>query len=840
MSEGKEIKFKFVVDEQSAQRVNRVLDEMIKRAQDLAKTLQGVGGVGGGGTGLLGKGTVGGGVGRASPQSTMASAASSTTQKVSFASVLGQNVDMLKKMGAEGTMAMKAMSDALATGVTKQKSSIGALEGELSKLLKMYQGVGVQGGEAFSKRIQDRIAETTAKLGAARKELSELQKAQGQADAAMAPNAEPSKLGRFARLRGFLNQGGGIGAQEVSAAGISRIPGIGGMLGGVGGLAGGAMFAGAGAAASFGVAAARQAAMSAYNAPALAQAARLQTTELGPSTYAMKMRAGDWSDRRMLGAIQNDPSRAQEFKDLTGGTAGDWNWSYDGVTRGIVNWGRRAGIRFSGAGDAWSREGLKGAVASFFAGDESVDYQNQIKQRNQQYIEKTSQELALHNTIMGEATQGSLGKMSMMRALGIGSGNEKKTGAYGSWGEKFLNQFGTFAPEEVVAAVQGIGAAGTRKAGHSGILSSVLSATGAGITSAATLGGTFSRQGVGRGQEVVDLLRTISGSGAQGGTDVSTASLIGSYMAQQADRLNIGQFGGQGAMGALAFGTKGPEGAMVARQNIQGMERLQELYAGSRDPAQAAMNFSLARKSAPDAGYYAQNYLATKLDANRIADALGPGKFTLTDEEKNLGLTPAMIRKQARLVRDSQMFRVMESGFAEGSDPRKMLRALKGGENLQQYALKNFAGEDGKWSDDERKRAIGTLATIRRAGDARLSESAAEGQARLELFGLGRRIRRGAKGELASDVAGGGVEAENARQEAKMREIDREYRDARVDQTRSEISGKADAYKRSVMNAENLAITAAGTITIVAPSVNVKSATGGGASTPNTRVTPKE
>lgn len=808
--EGKVVKFKFVVDEQSAQRVNRVLDEMIKRAQELAKTLQGVGGFGGG---MLGGGTVGG---RApSAQSTFATASAPQTQKISFSSVLTQNVDAFKKMAQEGGSAMKVLGDAVNRGVSQQQREIFKLQQSMEALLRTYDKLGGVKSGRIGEGIQDRVLSLQTRIAGHQKELSKLEGMRPPGSELMPEIPWPDqaqKAGWLSRFRGFLNQGGGIGGQPLSAASLGKIPGLGFLGGGMGGM----ILGGTTALAGLGVKMGIQAITGAWNAPLIAAAARAESaSDIG--SYSRKLRSGNYSDIRAMTEIENDATKKAEYETIQN-----------------PGWFRRQANRIGAAWDAQMERGA--GFEELFQGTEGYNYQKNLRKALRAKIDSTIEERGILEDIDADATSNAVGKMDTMRALGIGDGR-KKTGDYRSNSERFLNAFNQFDPSRVIAAVQEIAGSGTRSAAYAnkfGLLSSVLQAQAAGISGAGQVGGVFSRSG--RGQTMVDLLRSIAGAG----TDVSTAGLLGQTLAAHADQYGA-SFSGSGMLGALAYGTQGPGGAMVARQNIGGFAQQQALYSGTRDAAQKAQNFLYARQTAPNAGYYAQQYLATKLDAGRVNDILA-GDVELTGEERSLGITPSMLRMQAWRIRNSLNFRTMTKGFAQGSDPYKMMQALQSGESLRGYVNKTFAEdrthrEFEGLTEAEEQRAIETYATTLRAGNESLSWKDALGQARQDLFGQGRRAR---KGRMVGDVAGGSLESKIAKEEAEKRKTDLDLKDASMDRLEKETEGVGKAYRRLVTNSENLAITANNIADIIKNfSANLKAAAGGAPSI-NAKSKPKD
>lgn len=795
MSGEKQIKFQFVVDENSARAVNRVLDEMIRKAQQLGKALAGVAG-----GGILG----GGGVGpSASPQSTLAgkggslgsSGAGGGTARTSFTQILGGSAEGFKKLATESGSAMKAMTDSLVRATGQQQGAVNKLSKDLEGLAAAYSKLGSNTNNSYSKKLQDMINNKAMEVSKAKEHLGKMREALG----GMEPEGP---LTGVARGRAWLNSGGGIGAQEVSMANLAKVPGIGPMFSGMG-LAGGAATAGVGLIAAAAVKAATTAAVATYNAPALAQVNRVAAMSVGPSSYARKLRGGDLSDIRAMADIQDDPTKNREYSEIEGRGKGFWNWT------------RRVGIGFKAAGAAYDRGEFMTAIDNALSGRSSIDAQNIIKGKKREYLNNNIEERGVQEDIFRDATANAMGKMATMRALGIGGGY-KKTGAYVSGAEAFLNQFSGFDNGEVIGAVQGISGQGTRGAalGRNGLLNSALQAQAAGINGAAAIGGIFSRSGAMDGREMVDLLRSLAGQG----TDVSTTSLLGNYLASVQVGANMPGMAGAGALGALAYGAQGDDGAMVARQNIAGMGAFGNLLAGSRDPAQAAMNFAIARRSAPDAGYYAQHYLASGLTPERMAD-LQAGVFAPNAYERNIGIDEGMLKAQMEGVQKSQAFRVMSKAFGKGNMVGDFAKAMSEGGSLRENTQKVFG--------ESEQAQIEGLASYLKAGggDQYKDMGVAMGAARLQLFGLGKKTRQG---DMAGDVAGGSVESRQAKEEAEIRETDRKLKDTNIKAIEDQVAKEADAYRRLVTNSTNLAITAENITTIISRfAANLKAASGG-------------
>jgi len=132
MAESKQIKFQFVVDQGSAREVTRVLDEMIKKAQELGKALQGGGGLLGG---------VRAGTGTPSPQSTLAGKGGAGSQQTSISKSVLENANAFKTFGTAGSQAMKGLTESLRSGIKDQISQIRSLEERLKAASGLYENL---------------------------------------------------------------------------------------------------------------------------------------------------------------------------------------------------------------------------------------------------------------------------------------------------------------------------------------------------------------------------------------------------------------------------------------------------------------------------------------------------------------------------------------------------------------------------------------------------------------------------------------------------------------------------------------------------------------------------
>jgi len=123
MSAEKSLKFQFILDETSFSRVKRAMDEMIAKAQVLAKTLQNVGG------GMGGGGSVNGGL-QPSPWLNQQQTKTQTTGGGAF-----------KQMATEGAANLKTLTESVKVSTNKQIQDISRLTQALGTLNGAYTKV---------------------------------------------------------------------------------------------------------------------------------------------------------------------------------------------------------------------------------------------------------------------------------------------------------------------------------------------------------------------------------------------------------------------------------------------------------------------------------------------------------------------------------------------------------------------------------------------------------------------------------------------------------------------------------------------------------------------------
>jgi len=849
MSDQRDIRFKFAVDAQSMGSVERALDQLIRKSQELAKSLNSVS-IGGAGGGLL-SGKVGkSGSGPSKP-------GGGPQSQTSFVGVMASQASAFQKLAQDSTSSMRAMGDSVSRGVSSQQSEINRLKNSLDDLAKTYVRAGNAAGTLSSKTMPSAAGTLSSKTMPSAARAGYFSPAgTGLLPGIPYPTAGGGMTGMFSPVNFTMqNQAQGMAAlmgQMGAQGGFAGGAGLGGLFAGargglnaIGGaslpagaqqalsmLPGGALMARmanpATALAMAGVWAATSAARGVYDAP-IFESRIAGDIVSGRDSYARKLRVGDTSDMRALARIQADPVKRANMEAMQGtGGAGLFSTMWEGKDAGYGKWTNRAAMVALGplallnSPTAMREAGIRGGAAweagsgGHFATAFNAltgDRTNPIigKQTDAALKETINAEIraeGLRDEIIAEGYANARSSVGFQRAMGIGSGRKRdKTGkpiagTYVSNAEIFAANYNMFSQEELVAASTGITAAGGRRSrfGKEGMFDSVLQATAAQMTGMAHFGGVFGREGGTRGRDMVDIARTLAAQ-----SDVGTASLISDYAAKQQDQMLMANAVGAGTLGVLSYGTDAPAGALVARQNILGMASMDKVYSGDRDAWQKAANLSAVISAAPGANYYAQQYMATNLTAARTAE-LEAGR-PLTEEER--GNFPGMSEEEARQqlvtagrgIRQTSAYRVATTGFTPGSKQQKWAEAMqKPGFIASDAALKMFGGEDMKWSDAEREEYF-QVAGLVRSKQTGEGYAASKGAVRDE-FALG---REAVKGKGVGDTSAGSRAAVELRTEAEVKKKDLAQQDAFTEETDRQKKELATAYQSLLGQSGNIA-----------------------------------
>ena len=750
MSDTKQVKFQFVVDENSARAVNRVLDDMIRKAQELGKAMAGVAG-----QGIMGGTKIGGA--SPSPQGTLAGKGGAAATagggggKASFTSVLTANADGFKRLASEGGAAMKVMADALHRGIGAQQNDLKALDKTISDLARRYQELGAAQAKSVSQGMKSGDAERI--YGGERERIQERLLEAGTARGGVA--AEGAKLRELAkeqRLRasGFSSEAEAEGFDRAAAGIDKRTPdeiaaGIGGrkaalkgMLGklkptGIGSI--GAGIAGAVAVANFGL----DESLAGNRAYASEEGKRGQLVE-------GKIRQMHQGDTRWLFNLKMQQRDAQAREDLakqtTGGAA-----NAEQIRAGI---GQAAGsipiiggiARAIGLVGPDQGGGMLGGFTT--AHQQSNMAENAFKQLD----EKSKGTAMLYANMAQESFQGRMGQsIQMQRIMGVGGLRQRKDGGgyeNQAGGLKTKLEGQGYTSGEYLGAYQGI--RGRTGSGRNAWLAMAAQAQGYGgfedVLGASTRlgqGKSLAMGALGGGISKAAGIQLGQGVLGQGFDMRGTTSGYGALAAAQA---------GMGFTGASSDMNK-------VQQAVAGLQYGSTITQGGIDGYQQGRNLISAIGMNATGSSYSQDFLANGMSMKQMLDMANGGKMTET--AKALGLTPDMIKKQ---LGDS-MGSVFDRYVDEGKDD-PMSKAIRGyqasGMDYGDY-LKKLRKE----GDVDTIKTLGASSALLTGGD----EEAGVGAARV-LSGQGERLK---SGKIGGGI-GGAEKTSLEAQEALQKKID--------------------------------------------------------------------
>jgi hypothetical protein len=736
MSEGgKNLKFQFVLDATSFQQVKRALNELLAVSQQLGKSLSGVSLLGQGSTGILGPD------GR--PISSGASGVSQsrvTGASTSMAKVVLENANAFKNLATSGSASLRGLSDALKRSVGEQGREVDNLQRKLTGLEAKYRSAKEAATASPGNARLAARAERYQYLEVKRAEQHEKAKEKlGIINSLVPSETGPSQTP--------------LAPPATTGQGPSRLLGMLGMLGG--GMLGSLATLGPAAVAVI-----------------AAKTVLREVTQgsLDPSRIAAErgQLAGQVIMPQFRGDVRGEIARSDILSDPTKRRAYEDQGS-------MVQ-------RFVGTMGALTRLELRKA----WSGEAAALH---VRSRREEMVELERAANPLEQEVLG-GMQDYRSNLSRLRALGIGA--RKDESGYATIARhRSRSGLTAFSEEEEAAAFQALQATGTRQAAYE-LKGGVLSAQAGGLRSAANIAGLMSRFGSRAGESVTtpggvkivggmpqftapktsagrkvnigrDFLDAVRVAGGAGGLDVSTANLLGEFVAQQQAQFGVGTGEGQGLgmLGMMMAGTGGERGLAAAHQNIKGLKGLEALTSGNIDPYQKARNLQIAIGTGAK-GIAAQDYLASmsmtqlaERGVTGIAGALG-----ITEEQKKQQLRGMTTSLSERILKDptmagTRMSQVMESIRASGKDPTTW---------FQEGGWKEFGkGEKGKTLALEAYGAALRSTKIEGAS----TEAEALGMSRLILEGMGAGPAT-TKGRKVSDVGGGGVDATVAAAHAKV------------------------------------------------------------------------
>lgn len=661
---GKTIKFKFEIDQQSFNSVKQAIESL---GQSFSKINAAAGGLMGGG------GFANVSVGGQSPgkqQLVQAAAAknqgSSQVSGPSMTKVILDNASAFKKFAAEGKESSKIMTDALKRDLTEQERSLDKLQTKLKNLSEEYQAAtkaqkdflnaGKTGQAAamgaHASNINNQISQTTGQVLQTNNQLANAQQLIGGGGAA--------GFGGFMQSLGYGGSGFG-----------------GGYLGAFKGL--GTAAAGAFMVANF-------AADQSLAGERSINIAGAQRGDLMRNSMR-KLAAGDYKE---LFFADGDPEFKKLFKKeatkgidyakeislknavlsaiapplMLGGLAEQFKGSFDSgnLARDFKGLGRGLG-QLAGEvpilGSLLRSGGIVGpdVGGGAFGGFSTSAQANAQVEQAQAAIDNNRKAQVLTEMSI-DKYQGQRGlSMQAQRILGMkGFGLDKHGMPVNSVSrlEDELTAQGYSTQELIAATSQLIGAGGRRFAGQNA--RQLMAATATGLSGFGELLGSSARSGVGTslaygslGGSIGDQAGVALGSTiAQGGFDPrGTTSGLGVLAAVQA--------------GGFAFNKEATDFNQVARVR-EGLSLGDRIGTGQLDAYQRGRNLvSAIGILGPNASTYAKDLLANGLTMKQRLDAINKGE--LTNTARVAGLTPEAIRAQT-----SNMFGSVFDRYVGGGD----------------------------------------------------------------------------------------------------------------------------------------------------------------------------
>jgi hypothetical protein len=646
MAQGKELKFQFVLDDQSFQRVKRALGELQTEAQKLAKTLQQAGG------GLFGGANVGKGV--PSAQQTQGRSAGGIANVnmggTGLSGAILKDVNAFKALAKTGTDTMKAMQDAAASSLRAQIQSVEQLDRKIKLLQDRYSGLKTEAQKANSAQAMMQLSSQRAQGMESVQSLHDLNyQMQNPAFGATFPASPNFGGGKslFATAKSAMGAAGPIAAAITAgiAAGVkgaSTIYSVGSNV-------------------------------TEANSTNIAARGNLLSPMLSKTRNAdisdqLKLRyiatLGDTEKAKLFARLGGDRQGADDLQSTLGMLKGDIASATTLATDNRKMERMREIIQVAGE-DTRYTEGLGRAYD--FAESSRAERVSASRIRGSGYYkQKVGGALTLTDPITGKAL--------------VRDTFTERTAA--------LHERGYSNADADAATVQARNLAGVRFASrHS---DAIMAANAVGYGGYAPLLAAAERSGGGSaaaamlalGGKIATAAGLALGQGVLGsGFDVrGTTSGIGILNAAQGPGFSFG--GGVGDFNQV-------------QQLLAGVGLGSSVVGGSLDTYQAGRNIINAIGLNPNGSTYAQDYLGAGMDFKQMTDA---ARGNLTKTASALGITPEMARKQL----SGSLSSVMERFVDQNSDD-PMSRAIRGyresGLSVDKYLTKLYKSGKGGEAD---------------------------------------------------------------------------------------------------------------------------------------------
>lgn len=673
MSAGKELKFSFVLDEASFQRVKRAIQDLTSEMQKFAKAMSPAQG------GAIGSIFGGANVGRPG------SAAATVTQGAGkgggvgpIGQVVSANADAFKSLASAGTTSLKGLTDALKRSVNEQLREVRGLQQALDRLGATYNNLGGKGTTAMA--VQNKMVQVAGRLSASRGQLSSLQGMLGPQPELMpeVPYPEQPGPGMGQRFKNFMYQppttaGGRAGffGGAIQGIGPTSAAGIAGMVGMVAG----------------GIMAAIREAQSGARMYGSAETNRWNLVK----DDIRAMRGGDISSMVARQMLRTDTERRRDLASETGalGTAGAY-----------------VGGIFQAGSNLVSRKG--GGIAGALADPQATMFEATQDQVNNY---KNSAAFAATQFGLERFNEGFGSRISAGRVLGLGLQSDYTTpaGVRMPARDTYLRRQAAlhargYSIEQQAAAVQQ-----SRQLG---------------------MGGGYADEIMGAGAMGWGQWGDIRANAARGGNADLALAALGTTR-NTAAGMQIGQmaFGfdprgttsGIGLMQAIqggGFNFTGGVGDMNIAARIQAGMGAGDMMARGFDPYQQGRNLISSIGLGGGLGTYGQDYLGNGMSFKQLMDAAS-GDISKTGQA--LGVTSGMARGQLQNMAGSVFERYQDQG--ENTPMARAIRAFrKSGKGLSEFlqtadtgtrdAMGAFLGMETGQGEEAGMGAIGILAGV--------------------------------------------------------------------------------------------------------------------------------
>lgn len=678
MSDPKQLRFQFVVDEASLQKtrslIREITSDLTKLNNEAAKIGGSMGGMGGGG----GVGITAGG--RQSPEQQRVISKAAPAARPLVQNFLDQK--NLFKGVAEGSRdSMRMMTDALKRAVADQRQEVQRLQQSLEALASTYNKLGGAGGGRAAS-IQSLGIDIQGKLGAARERLVQLEN--------MGPRSElmpevswpddprwgregsfgPIRRGRLERARDWAHgeRGNIWDTEQSSAYNLKRI-GKNGLA-----LVGGAAIVGNE------VSGMRQA----------QQVFQGQRNDIFSGAMS-GMAGGDLSYGLALMRAARRSGVGLMDNALTGSAGGITTGTtiLQGIGSSIGN-GVKAAGSLVGLTDA-----PKGAGGLVFGDLTPQGVRNKNLSKAMGTVETERKAISPIEMMALGGFSGSMDSRVMsQRLLGLGGFGVDRKGdwqdPYGDLENKLRAQ-GLSGSELIAAKMQLQGIGGNRFAGKHAYEAMYANAMGYGqyghVMAASARAGDWSsdptsyRGWIGGGIDINAGLMMGSSVLGTGWDPRGATSGIGANMAIQG--------------GGFGF-TGGIKDMNLAQRAVAGLGLGDSIVGGGIDDYQKGRNLISAVRANPGMSIYGQDYLANGMNTKQMID-MAYGTSDLTATAKSLGLSRGSIKNQLTGSLDSFIDRFKDDPTK--NDPMsKTIRAIRAsGGDVGAY-LEGFRGKNGKFS----------------------------------------------------------------------------------------------------------------------------------------------